>query len=981
VSERTKKIETIFHAASELSTAEERENYLNEACLGNEGLRREVDALLKAALAGEVLFQGCEQSCRASSIPAETLAEQPGTMIGRYKLLEKIGEGGMGVVYMAEQEAPVRRKVALKIIKLGMDTRQVVARFEAERQALAMMDHPNIAQVLDGGGTDAGRPFFVMELVQGAPITEFCKANDLSIEERLKLFLPVCNAIQSAHQKGIIHRDLKPSNVLVTMHNGAPHPMVIDFGVAKAIDQKLTEKTIFTNFATLIGTPAYMSPEQAEMSKLDVDTRSDIYSLGILLYELLTGTTPFPAERLRSVAYAEMQRIITEEEPESPSTRLKKKTGASKSAIRNPQSAIDSDLDWIVMKCLEKDRTRRYETANGLASDVGRHLNNEPVLAHPPSPAYRLQRLYQRNKVKFAAAAIAILALVAGFAASTWQAVRATRAERDARAVKDFLIEELLAMNPYMDSIADSNRVQLLERVAQAAGSRFVNQPLIEAEVRLAIGEVSFDVENTSPMVEQFEKALAIRRRLLGPKHSDTLLAMAFTAQAYDAHGRARDTEKLLDEALALVESQARPRTAGEAEVLWTRGSFLAGAGRPGEALSFMERAMPVTEAYFGPKSYRFQNKWVWRIWANIMAGRTNEAEALLGPTIQQAERYFGAEHPVTATLQGQRAALLYRTGRFLEAAKASEQVLAIYQRTIGPNSKRTIEEEFNMARCFQRAGEVHRAAQAYTNVAPRLARFLPRQPYRGEFHTMGVFFASHRDFEAAKAVFGPLRDSYDAKPPEHSRDFDWLIDATAPTKGWAAVAKVYRTYPGWVERDATFQRNMASAFLYGEDRDGYRQIVTNALARALTATNVDEQRRFVDIVGLGRSEFSADELNLCEKLLSLAGTNTAWHRPMAALLLRLGRFEGTIQRLDIALQKKPSTTERARQLMLKAICLSQSGEPGDARTAFDEAEALMKDRLIARLPKEEGFIDHDERACLIHRREAQALLAGKRPD
>ena len=245
-----------------------------------------------------------------------------GDRIGRYKLLEKIGEGGMGVVYMAEQEEPVRRRVALKIIKLGMDTRQVVARFEAERQALAMMDHPNIAKVLDGGATETGRPYFVMELVQGVPITEFCDKNQLSTEERLKLFIPVCQAIQSAHQKGIIHRDIKPSNVLVTLHDGVPVPKVIDFGIAKATNQKLTEKTLFTNFATMIGTPAYMSPEQAEMSGLDIDTRSDIYSLGVLLYELLTGTTPFPEKRLRSVGYSEMQRIIVEEEPERPSTRL-----------------------------------------------------------------------------------------------------------------------------------------------------------------------------------------------------------------------------------------------------------------------------------------------------------------------------------------------------------------------------------------------------------------------------------------------------------------------------------------------------------------------------------------------------------------------------------------------------------------------------------------------------------------------------------
>jgi serine/threonine protein kinase len=378
MNEPRKRLEVIFHAAMEIDSPAERERYLSDACGTDLDLRREVDELLKSAELADALFRAAVAG-RCAEDPATNvvLTEKPGDRIGRYKLLEKIGEGGMGVVYMAEQEEPVSRKVALKIIKLGMDTRQVVARFEAERQALAIMDHPHIARVLDGGATDTGRPYFVMELVQGVPITQFCEGNRFSVEERLNLFIPVCEAIQSAHQKGIIHRDLKPSNVLVTAHNGAPHPMVIDFGVAKAIDQKLTEKTLFTNFGTMIGTPAYMSPEQAEMSKLDVDTRADIYSLGVLLYELLTGTTPFPEVRLRSVAYAEMQRIIAEEEPERPSTRLRKKAATgSQTPLVTRHSSLATDLDWIVMKCLEKDRNRRYETANGLGADIRRHLSN-----------------------------------------------------------------------------------------------------------------------------------------------------------------------------------------------------------------------------------------------------------------------------------------------------------------------------------------------------------------------------------------------------------------------------------------------------------------------------------------------------------------------------------------------------------------------------------------------------------------------------
>ena len=426
-----------------LPSREAREGYLLGACGQNKDLRKSVDELLAAFNdVGELEFlKTGDRKQEDQTVVAETkLHEGPGTVIGRYKLLQKIGEGGMGMVYMAEQEVPVRRRVALKIIKLGMDTRQVVARFEAERQALAMMDHPNIARVLDGGATEAGRPYFVMELVQGVPITEFCDKNKLSAKQRMRLFVQVCQAIQSAHQKGIIHRDIKPSNVLVTLHHGEPMPKVIDFGIAKATNQKLTEKTLFTNHATMIGTPAYMSPEQAEMSSMDIDTRTDVYSLGVLLYELLTGSTPFPEKRLRSLGYGEMQRVIVDEEPERPSTRLSTMANEQKTAVvknRGEELAslsklLRGDLDWVVMRCLEKDRRRRYDTPNELVADIERHLNNEPVVARPPTMIYRLQKLVRRNKLAFAAAAAIAAVLVLGVIVSTWQAVRATRATREA---------------------------------------------------------------------------------------------------------------------------------------------------------------------------------------------------------------------------------------------------------------------------------------------------------------------------------------------------------------------------------------------------------------------------------------------------------------------------------------------------------------------------------------------------------------------
>src|SRR6266481_6077479 len=533
---------------------EERRAFLHRACAGDEGLRSKIEALLRSSdRAGGFLEQPAAWEIGAERAKA-AVGEKPGDRIDRYKLLQQIGEGGCGVVFEAEQEEPVRRRVALKIIKPGMDTKSVIARFEAERQALALMDHPNIAHVFDAGATESGRPYFVMELVRGFKITDYCDQHSLATTARLKLFIQVCDAVQHAHQKGIIHRDIKPSNILVfSKADGTPVPKVIDFGIAKATTaHQLTDKTIFTATDMLIGTPAYMSPEQAAFANVEVDTRTDIYSLGVLLYELLTGTTPFDARELLKAGLDEVRRVIRHEETVRPSTRLSamklsEVTDVSRRRHAEPPALIREvrgDLDWIVMEALEKDRTRRYKTANGLALDVQRYLANEPIAARPPSKLYKLEKQVLRNKLLFIGIGVIALLLVVSLIVVSGLLARERRASGKSQQVTKILENMLNGVGPSIAAGQDTTILRkILDETAERVGKEMTSQPAIEAEVGTLIGRLYRQIGNFDRAEEMVRAALAIRRKTFGKESPEAAASLNELGLALIAKNKLSEAE------------------------------------------------------------------------------------------------------------------------------------------------------------------------------------------------------------------------------------------------------------------------------------------------------------------------------------------------------------------------------------------------------------------------------------------------------
>jgi len=697
----------IFTEAIQLPVGE-RAAFVLRACADDEDLHRRVMALLASNDRVSGFME--EPAPTVSDTRARVVAgEKPGDRVDRYKLLQQIGEGGCGVVFVAEQQSPVVRRVALKVVKPGMDSKSVIARFEAERQALALMDHPNIAHVFDAGTTESGRPYFVMELVEGVRITDYCDQHSLPTHARLELFVQVCDAIQHAHQKGIIHRDIKPSNILVTTEQGEkPVPKVIDFGIAKAIGgQVLTDKTIFTAFEMLIGTPAYMSPEQAALTSNDVDTRTDIYSLGVLLYELLTGTTPFDTRELLKAGLDEVRRVIREEEPVRPSTRLSTTVAADLVNVSRHHGTempklireIRGDLDWIVMKALEKDRTRRYATANGFSMDVARYLSGEAVLARPPSTWYFLRKLAERNQLLFGAVSIVATILVIGIVVVTLALTRertarreADKARRDAEAdkarseeVTRFLEDMLEGAAPSIALTRDTTILKvILDRASKRLAVELTNQPAVQADLQARLGKVYGDIGQHAQAEAMFRPALSTRTRLFGEESEAASDVMLELGHVLDIQSKTTEGESYVRRALAVRQRLFGENNAKVAECYRILGSISWGRQQLPEAEAMLRKSLMILRQLRGDESSELSDSLLGLGTLAFARGNYQEAEKLFRHAMRNWERVLNEDHPSLMQCEHNLGSVLAAQGRDAEAEPLMRHALATRRKLHG---------------------------------------------------------------------------------------------------------------------------------------------------------------------------------------------------------------------------------------------------------------------------------------------------------
>jgi serine/threonine protein kinase/tetratricopeptide (TPR) repeat protein len=706
---------------------------------------------------------------------------RPFETIGPYRLLRRIGAGGMGEVWLAEQIRPVHRQVALKVIKAGMDTAHVVARFEAERQALAVMAHPAIAQVFDAGATPQGRPYFAMEYVSGEAITTYCNRNRLSTRQRIDLFLNVCDGVHHAHQKGIIHRDLKPSNILVTVRDDLPVPKIIDFGLAKATTQHLTERPLFTELGIMIGTPEYMSPEQAETTGLDIDTRTDVYALGVILYELLTGLLPFDAKALREKGLDEMRRTIRELDPPRPSTRLTTVAAATKTAQSRGMPVVDlarqlrGDLDWITLRALEKDRTRRYGSVSDLAADLHRHLNNLPVLASPPGTVYRMSKFVRRHRVGVAVAATLIAVLVAFAATMGIQARRVAR-ERDranreaetAKAVNDFLQNDLLAQagasaqaRPDIKPDPDLQVRTALDRAAARIEGKFEAQPLVEASIRTTIGKTYEDLGLYPEAEAHLARALDLRHRVLGEQDASHLTSMSDMAGLYVKEAKYEQADQLLSKSLEVsrrVLGEQHPQTL---TIMSGLGRLYMMQGKHSEAEALYVKVLDGRRRVVGeqhPDTLESMDALASLYWRQ---GKYAQAEPVRAKVVELQRRVLGEEHPATLTSMNNLALLSSYQGKYAEAEAQFIHVLEIMRRVLGHDHLETMISAGNLGIVYFRQGRYAEAETLFTKVLEQKQRVLGAEHPETltSMNNLGVLYRAEGKYSLAEPLYLRVMD------------------------------------------------------------------------------------------------------------------------------------------------------------------------------------------------------------------------------